>query len=152
MSGALHLIKLAVGVSEVAELEAWVAARAADCVARGAPPHSWHTTRMRPTRAEALLAGGSLYWVIAGAIRARQTLLAMEDATNDAGQNATRLVLAPTIVRVAPRPRRPFQGWRYLPQDEAPPDLGAGAGSFASHGEDAPPPELMAALSEVGVA
>ncbi|HVX81609.1 MAG TPA: DUF1489 family protein, partial [Devosiaceae bacterium] len=37
-------------------------------------------------------------------------------------------------VRVSPRPKAPFQGWRYLDPKDAPPDLdspGAGEGDVA---------------------
>ena len=33
------------------------------------------------------------------------------------------VTLDPPIIRVAPQPRRAFQGWRYLSPDDAPPDL-----------------------------
>ena len=37
------------------------------------------------------------------------------------------------VITVSPRPMRPFQGWRYLGEDAAPPDLGkAAAASVAS--------------------
>jgi hypothetical protein len=46
-------------------------------------------------------------------------------------------VLDPALVLVEPRPVRPFQGWRYLNPDSAPPDLHEGSGSH---------PQLPAAL------
>ena len=47
---------------------------------------------------------------------------------------------------VMPSPRRPFQGWRYLPAHEAPPDLGKGAGQVAEM-----PEELRRELRELGL-
>ena len=35
-------------------------------------------------------------------------------------------MLEPTLVEVETRPCRPFQGWRYLDQGDAPQDLGSG--------------------------
>ena len=56
------------------------------------------------------------------------------------------IVLSPELIRVAPAPRQPFQGWRYLNPADAPPDL-----STAKPGEDALPPALSRALAEIGV-
>ena len=50
------------------------------------------------------------------------------------------------IVRVAPTPKRAFQGWRYLDPKNAPPDL-----KPARAGEEELPAELSAALSEMGL-
>ena len=55
----LHLLKLCVGAESVADLRAWTRMRRS----RGAGVHA-HVTRMFPRRAEELLDGGSLYWVI----------------------------------------------------------------------------------------
>ncbi|RMD48543.1 MAG: DUF1489 family protein [Alphaproteobacteria bacterium] len=137
--GALNLVKLCVGVDEVGELEAHVARRQA----RG--ERMVHVTRMRPRRAEELLAGGSLYWVIGGAIRARQRLLALEAVTGADGVRRCALVLEPRVIRTRPLPRRPFQGWRYLAGRDAPADLPAGA-------EGEPLPAAIAAeLERLGV-
>ena len=55
-------------------------------------------------------------------------------------------MLDPKLVRVTPTPRRPFQGWRYLSPNDAPRDLPA-----ARQKEDPLPPDLSAALAEIGV-
>ena len=62
----LHLLKLAVGVDDLDQLRRLRAARLAE---RGG---NWVWTRNRPRRAEEVLAGGSIYWVIRGQIRVRQ--------------------------------------------------------------------------------
>ena len=110
----LHLLKLCVGVDTIADLEAFQASRRK-------PP--FHVTRMVPRRAEDLLDGGSLYWVIKGQIAARQGLKAIEPFTDGDGVGRCRLVLDAAIVRVMPRPFRAFQGWRYLQPKDCPPDL-----------------------------
>jgi hypothetical protein len=33
------------------------------------------------------------------------------------------LILDPALIALAGRPTRPFQGWRYLSPEDAPPDL-----------------------------
>ncbi|MBV1885942.1 MAG: DUF1489 family protein, partial [Parvibaculaceae bacterium] len=89
----VHLIKLCVGVSEPEELETWQARRVAEKKAAGIPPEVLHITRMVPKRAEELLDGGSLFWVMKGEIRARQTLLDVRDFRDDEGIRRCALVL-----------------------------------------------------------
>lgn len=135
-AASLHLIKLCVGAETVEDLTSWIAERLAEREARGLPPEHAHITRMVPTRSEELLAGGALYWVIKGEILCRQRLVAIEPFLDGEGIGRCRLVLDPHVVRVVPRPARPFQGWRYLKGGEAPADLDARAA-------DAQLPEAM---------
>lgn len=117
------MIKLCVGATSIADLEGWVRERLAAMAANGEVPEQRHTTRMVPKRTDELLEGGSLYWVIAGETAVRQRLLAVRPFTDHDGIGRCHLVLDPVLVPVEARPRRPFQGWRYLRDDEAPPDL-----------------------------
>ncbi len=126
-AGRLNLIKLCVGVDSFEDLSDWIAERQADRQARGLPEQQVHITRMAPTRSAELLDGGSLYWVIKGELLCRQSLRAIETFVDGEGIGRCRLVLEPRLVRVAARPSRPFQGWRYLKGTEAPADLQDGA-------------------------
>jgi len=129
----LHLLKLAVGCESVKELKGWVAERMATAKKKGLPQHQIHITRMTPKRIDEILAGGSLYWVIRGEIAARESVIAIEPFRDRDGIGRCRLVLQPKVIAVSPRPMRPFQGWRYLNQVAAPPDLGkAAAASVAA--------------------
>ena len=119
----LHLIKLAVGCESVKELKGWVAERMATAKKKGLPLRHIHITRMTPKRDGELLAGGSLYWVIKGEIAAREKIIAIEPFRDKDGIGRCRLVMQPKVFAVSPRPMRPFQGWRYLAEDAAPPDL-----------------------------
>src|SRR3954462_2589781 len=119
----LHLIKLAVGCDSVTELKGWVAERMQTAKQKGLPRHHIHITRMTPKRDVEILAGGSLYWVIRGEIAAREKIIAIEPFRDRDGIGRCRLVMQPKVIAVAPRPMRPFQGWRYLAADSAPPDL-----------------------------
>ena len=119
----LHLIKLAVGCESVKELKGWVAERMATAKKKGLPLRHIHVTRMTPKRDGELLAGGSLYWVIKGEIAAREKIIAIEPFRDKDGIGRCRLVMQPKVFAVSPRPMRPFQGWRYLAEDAAPPDL-----------------------------
>ena len=121
----LHLIKLAVGVDSIADLEAWQAQRLASAKRDNRPAELEHITRHMPKRADELLNGGSLYWVIKGFISARQPLVALRAVTRGDTPHCA-LVYAPELVRVQTRPHRPFQGWRYLSAENAPPDIAAG--------------------------
>lgn len=111
----LHMIKLCVGCDTVEELLAWRQT--------WRPGETWTLrTRQTPKRASEMLDGGSLYRVFKGTILCRQRIVAIR--TVGEGPNARCEVdLDEEVVRVAPRPRRAFQGWRYLAAPDAPPDL-----------------------------
>src|SRR5229473_14146 len=76
----LHLLKMAVGIADIDELRRVRAARTRQ---HGA---SWVYTRNRPRRAELVLAGGSIYWVIRGQIRVRQLVTGLSGARDDKGR------------------------------------------------------------------
>ncbi len=140
MAEPVHLVKLCVGVDSVRQLiEAQVRRHAP-----GEPVR--HVTRMFPRRARDLLAGGSLYWVIKGAIRARQRIIDLQEVSGTDGIRRCAIVLDPTLVRTVEALRRPFQGWRYLAPENAPADL-PGPGSSS---EDLPM-DLQIALAEIGL-
>src|SRR5579871_6291791 len=141
----LHLIKLCVGAESIEDLEEWIAERVAERRRRGEPQLSLHVTRMTPKRGAELLDGGSLYWVIRGQVAARQRLEEIEPFTDAEGIGRCRLWMEPLVTPVLPRPYRPFQGWRYLPAKDAPPDLHA-QGEVAEM-----PEELRRELSGLGL-
>lgn len=122
----LHLLKLCVGADSVEDHKRWIEHRVAARKAAGMSPEQMHTTRMVPKRTEELLDGGSLYWVIKGNIQARQRLLDIRPFVDEAGTSRCNLVLEPILHETSWAPRRPFQGWRYLQPDDAPPDFGSG--------------------------
>ena len=119
----LHLIKLCVGAESLDDLRQWMAERMREAEKRGAPRRHAHVTRMAPKRADDLIDGGSLYWVIKGQIAARQTLVGVEPFLDADGIGRCKLWLDGAVVAVAPRPMRAFQGWRYYQAKDAPPDL-----------------------------
>ncbi|MHA6289486.1 DUF1489 family protein [Maricaulis sp. CAU 1757] len=142
---ALHLIKLCVGIPSVEALEAERVRESAARKAAGEPDVMMHVTRMMPARKDEVEDGGSLYWVIAGSIQARSEIVSLERVEGRDGIKRCAIIMSPEVIRTAPSPRRPFQGWRYLKPEDAPRDLFApGAG-----GEDLPP-ELRAKLMEIG--
>ena len=142
----LHLVKLCVGIDTVEALAAAQARRLAQAEREGRPAELRHVTRHRPRRADEILAGGSLYWVIQGAIRVRQRIVRIDELTTPVDGKRTALILAPERVRTDPWGRRPHQGWRYLEAADAPPDLPPGD----ADGNEVPP-EMLAELRRLGL-
>ncbi len=141
----VHLSKLAVGCDSLATLRL-----------RQQPWHHAcsdgqrvyrHRTRFMPKRDTELLAGGSLYWIIANQLVARQSIIGFEAITLD--QTSHVLVhLDAEPVPVVPTPRRAHQGWRYLEAVDAPVDAVAGS---AAASLAALPPKLLTELRSLGL-
>ena len=119
----LHIVKLCVGVDTVDELADWQKKRRAQQRKAGRKPVTRHVTKMTPKRAEEVLDGGSLYWVIKGVIRVRQRIIAVNPGFMKDGEPKCELRLDTKLVPVVPRQMRAFQGWRYLAAADAPRDL-----------------------------
>ncbi len=138
----LNIIKLCVGAESVEDLLDWQRQNAV----RWAPGTAEHVTRMWPKRAEEILAGGSLYWIIKGQVTARQRILRLEERRGSDGIARCALVLDAEVVRTEAALRRPFQGWRYLDPVDSPRDLPKGRAL-----DDKLPPNLAQALAEIGL-
>lgn len=141
----LHMVKLCVGADSVEDLQVWVTERLEAARREGRPAEQYHQTRMQPKRSMEILDGGSLFWVIRGNVQVRQPIRALRPVTGDDGIARCRIVLEPVFVATHWQPRRPFQGWRYLKSDDAPPDLGADGAI------DALPPDLRRELASLGL-
>lgn len=141
----LHLIKLCVGADSIEDLAHWQKQRLAELKRKGRRAELVHVTRQTPKRAEELLDGGSLYWVIKGSIAARQKFLDIRPARSHDGTPRCGLVYDPQIVPVVRRAHRPFQGWRYLKPQDAPPD------ARQLKGAKGLPTSLHAKLVELGL-
>ena len=131
----LHLIKLCVGCDTVEELLQWRKSQ-------GAPEPWLMHTRQTPKRAAEILDGGSLYRVFKGLVLCRQRILAIE-TVGEGPAARCEMTLDSEVTLTQTAPRRPFQGWRYLEDREAPPDL-------VGFNDDAAPPELAKRLREIG--
>jgi hypothetical protein len=108
----LHMSKVAVGCTSLDALARRQRSRICDGVDR-------IRTRFRPKRADELV-GGSIYWIIAHRLTARQTIIGFDI---DAAEGKTVIRLQPELVPVRAKPKRAHQGWRYLDPGDAPPDL-----------------------------
>ena len=142
MSGTLNLVKLSVGTENVAGLSTWQGTKRAQAP-DGNPRH---VTRMWPKRGDELLDGGSIYWVIKGVILCRQPILRLDEYIGADGIRRCAIVCKPGLIRTEATPKRPFQGWRYLPATDTPADLPEGR-----QDETPLPPELSKALAAIGV-
>ncbi|HEY9521424.1 MAG TPA: DUF1489 family protein [Methyloceanibacter sp.] len=142
----LHLVKLCVGCDSVADLEGWIKQKLKEKKRRGQKAEHIHTTRMLPKRAEELVDGGSLFWVIRGQIMCRERILAIRPFTDKEGISRCRLVLDGKVVLVEPRPRSAFQGWRYFEAKDAPRDLARAAPGAAKM-----PEQMRRELRELGL-
>ena len=134
----VHLKKLSVGSQSLETLRAWQALRFSET------GRLIHVTRNRPRRAEEILDGGSIYWIIKGVMSARQNIIDLAEVQRPDGQVACGLVLSPDLIATLPTKMRIFQGWRYLEAEDAPADL-------ADPVDESMPPALVAELRELGV-
>ena len=138
-----HLIKLSVGPRDVNQFRALQARRLEN------DPPLRHQTRTMPKRAAEILAsGGSIYWVVAGFVQVRQRLLDIREAKWEDGSACAALILDPDLVPVEARPQKPFQGWRYLLPEAAPPDIRPGT---EARGVEALPARLRRELRDLGL-
>jgi len=136
----VHLLKVAVGIESVEHFQERMKARAK----KG---KSWvHHTRHTPKRAEEVLDGGSLYWIVKGHIAVRSPILKLESVVLPGEGPFCGIRMESRIIPVLPQPRRPHQGWRYLEAEDAPPDL-----AKAGKGVAALPKELAAELRALGL-
>ncbi|MDJ0950816.1 MAG: DUF1489 domain-containing protein [Alphaproteobacteria bacterium] len=135
----VHLLKLCVGIDDVDQL-----ARSQERRIRQTG-RLVHRTRHTPRRADEVLDGGSIYWIIRGFVQVRQRIIGIHRETDEDGRSYCLLERDPELVRTELQPRRPHQGWRYLEQADAPRDMG----SVRTY--DLPSPQMAAELRELGL-
>ncbi|MCH4150742.1 MAG: DUF1489 domain-containing protein [Sphingobium sp.] len=128
----LNLTKIAYRAESLDEMMGWFAGRG---------PEIRLTTRYLPKR-HAELIGGSLYWILRGQMVARSLIKGFEEAEG----GKTHIVIESSLIAVMPVPKRAHQGWRYLEEKDAPPDLGTG-----QEAGDALPATIAAELGRLGL-
>lgn len=136
----VHIIKLCVGIESVEHL---IESRDNDFRNDGLD-YNFHITRFRPKRADEVLKGGSLYWVIKGFIQARQRIIGLEEVKTEQGTKCM-IKMDKEIHRTESHPRRAFQGWRYFEESSVPKDLPEGSDVAEI------PAELRNELKELGL-
>jgi hypothetical protein len=125
----LNLTKIAFGAESPAHLRQRLESYAGDGEVR-------LTTRYLPKRHEEM-AGGSLYWIIKHALVGRSPLIGFMDN----GEGRTWIRIRPILIPTRSFPKRAHQGWRYLEEADAPPDLREG-----ESGGDHMPPKMLGEL------
>jgi len=135
----LHLKKLSVGSSSIDNLRSWQdrAVRQGRLII--------HPTRNWPRRANELLDGGCIFWIIKGQMVVRQPIADIIEVKREDGRPACGIVLEEELIPVWPRRVRIFQGWRYLEVADAPEDLPQTLDS------EPMPTELASELRELGL-
>lgn len=147
MSKTVHLIKLAPGAKSIDTVRTWVERQTARAKALNVSHQAVITTRNSPKRVDELLNGGSLYWVTGGNISGRQAITGVETAVDGDGKKYCIISLDPEVVEVRLTPKKAFQGWRYLPADDAPADISRSDQDEIKNMPD----EMKAHLQAIGV-
>ena len=130
----LHLTKTAVGCASIEALENRIARRV---TAQGEVKVP---TRMRPKRMAELI-GGSLHWIVKHRIVARAEILRFDDRSD----GRIDIVCSAELKLIPARPKRAHQGWRYLSEEDAPPETDDGSGMAEL------PPRVYAKLAALGL-
>ena len=127
----LSMTKIAYRSGTLDNLRRWVEAG----------PEALMTTRYLPKRHEEMI-GGSLYWIMQHAIVARCEILGFEQRPDA----RWTIRLRGKLILVHPKAKRAHQGWRYLTDKLAPPDLAEGEVAG-----DAMPGKLIRKLAALGL-
>lgn len=131
----LNMTKIAFGAESVADLRRRLSTYAAGGEVR-------LTTRYLPKRVDEM-AGGSLFWIHGHALVGRSPIIGFME--NGSGRYWIRL--EPRLIPVRSIPKRAHQGWRYLEEANAPPDLD----SVEADGRDEMSPKMLGELMKMGL-
>lgn len=127
----LSMTKIAYGAQSVGSLRRWLEAE----------EEARTSTRYLPKRHEEMI-GGSLFWIHDHTIIGRSPLIGFSQRED--GRWWIRM--QPRLITVRPTAKRAHQGWRYLAEENAPPDLGEGEDPG-----DALPGRLAGRLAKLGL-
>jgi hypothetical protein len=131
----LNMTRVAFGAESHASLRQRLTAHAGDGEVR-------LTTRYLPKRHEEM-AGGSLFWIIKHTLIGRSPLIGFMDN----GEGRTWIRIKPQLIAIRSIPKRAHQGWRYLAEEDTPPDLAAGESNPSDH----MPPKMLGDLMKMGL-
>lgn len=141
----VNLIKLCVGAQNVSDLYEWQKNRLIHD--KSLENHAtFFITRMRPKRENDILKGGSIFWVFKGLILARQKIIGFDNFMSEDNILRCKVILDRKIILTDPYHKKPFQGWRYFSQQEAPKDR-----EIFSNEKTQLPLKIEKELSELGI-
>ncbi|MFL2801476.1 MAG: DUF1489 family protein [Paracoccaceae bacterium] len=109
-------------------------------------PATFFITRMRPKRENEILNGGSVFWVFKGLILARQKIIGFEDFVSKDTIKRCKIILDRKIILTDTHQKKPFQGWRYFKEQDAPKDR-----EIFSEDKLQLPLKIEKELSEIGI-
>ena len=141
----VNLIKLCVGAQNVSDLYNWQKNRLIN-EKNLENPATFFITRMRPKRENDILNGGSIFWVFKGLILARQKIIGFDNFMREDNILRCKIILDRKIILTDPYHKKPFQGWRYFSQQEAPKDR-----EVFSNDKNQLPLKIEKELSEIGI-
>ena len=87
--------------------------------------------------------GGSLYWIHQHRLVGRSPLIGFQET----GQGRFWIRLEPRLIPVRGMPKRAHQGWRYLEEKDAPPDMDGGEADDL----EAMPAAMLGQLTRLGL-
>ena len=142
---AIHIIKLVAGIKSLDDYAELQKREVFDYHGQAATP-CW--TRYKPKRADEILrGGGSIYRVINNKIQCRFKILGFEMVEQPDGKSMCMIVQDARMIKTLAKPRRPFQGWRYLEGAKAPEDRGV----YSAADADDIPADIEEGLKEAGL-
>ena len=140
---SIHIIKLVVGIDS---LEAFAELQKRQTMDYNGTPAVPCWTRYAPKRADEILStGGSIYRVIKNKIVCRHKILGFEQVEIE-GKKQCMIMQDARMIQTLSKPRRPFQGWRYLEPAKAPADRGV-----YSAGDEDIPADIEDGLRDAGL-
>jgi len=119
----IHLVKIAVGIESIEHLKNVQLERIRRAKELGGDEKLRHLTRNTPRRRNDVLENGSIYWIIKGYIRARQSIKGLEQVIGRNGKSRCAIVLDPSLKKTVLMSHKPIQGWRYMVTQAVPNDL-----------------------------
>jgi hypothetical protein len=131
----IHMTKIAFGAIGVADLRRKLEGHTSQGEVR-------LTTRYLPKRVKEM-AGGSLYWIHGHALVGRSPIIGFME--NGEGRHWIRI--EPRLIPVRSIPKRAHQGWRYLEEANAPPDMDG----IETDGRDEMSPKMLGELIRMGL-
>ncbi len=118
---SLNIKKLVVGCDSIKEFADYQIGRYMDFEGQKV---SAVYTRFKPKQADEIIkSGGSIYRIIKGYMCCRQEIVGFEQYVDSFGTKKCLILTKPEIIKTKVVQSKPFQGWRYLLQKDAPLDL-----------------------------